>query len=59
MDSVFAVIPGYDGSNATQVFFGLLSQFIYVYHMPSNEGGHIFKAYQDFMRYEGVPQCLH
>ena len=59
MDSVLAVLMGFDGSNATQVFFGLLSCCINVYHMPSNKGGRVFKAYQDFMRYEGVPQCLH
>ena len=27
--------------------------------MPSHKKGNIIKAYQDFMRYEGVPQCLH
>ena len=59
MDTVFSTETGYDGSNATQVFFGLLSRCINVYHMPSNKSGHVLKAYQDFMRYEGVPSCLH
>ena len=27
--------------------------------MPSKESIYILKAYQDFMRYEGVPQSLH
>ena len=27
--------------------------------MPSKASNHIYKAYQDFMRYEGVPECLH
>lgn len=27
--------------------------------MPSNKNVNIIKAYQDFMRYEGVPACLH
>mmetsp|Transcript_25367 Transcript_25367/g.25711 ORF Transcript_25367/g.25711 Transcript_25367/m.25711 type:complete len:91 (+) Transcript_25367:55-327(+) len=30
-----------------------------IYHMPSNKSGRIVKAYQDFMRYEGVPETLH
>ena len=59
MDTIFSVVPKFDGSNATQVFFGLLSRCINVYHMPSNKGGHVLHAYQDFMRYEGVPACLH
>ena len=29
------------------------------YHMPSKEAVHITKSYQDFMRYEGVPDTLH
>ena len=59
MDTVFAVHTGFDGSNATQVFFGLLSRCLNVYHIPSNKGGHVLKSYQDFMRFEGVPECLH
>ena len=27
--------------------------------MPSHKNGNIIKAYQDTMRYEGVPQYLH
>ena len=27
--------------------------------MPLNKSGHVLHAYQDFMRYEGVPTCLH
>ena len=30
-----------------------------VYHMPSKECVHVVKAYQDFMRYERVPDTLH
>ena len=27
--------------------------------MPSKAHGHILQSYQDFMRYEGVPEGLH
>ena len=59
MDTVFVAATEYDGSNATQVFFGLRSRCTNVYHMPSNKSGYVLKAYQDFMRYKGVPACLH
>lgn len=59
MDAVFAVHTGYDGSNASQVFFGLISRCLNVYHMPSNKSGYVLKAYQDFMQYEGVLEGLH
>ena len=59
MDTVFSPIRGFDGSNCSQVFFGLLSRSINTYHMPSNKSVNIVKAYQDFMRYEGVPAYLH
>lgn len=59
MDTIFAVHIGYDGSNASQVFFGLIPRCLNVYHMPSNKSGHVLKAYQDSMQYEGVPEGLH
>ena len=59
MDTIFMGTPGYDGSTCEQVFVGLVSRMINVYPMPSKAHGHIFKAYQDFMRYEGAPQGLH
>ena len=59
MDTVFAAQTGLDGSNASQIFFGFMSRCLNVYHMPSNKSGNILKAYQDFMRYEGVPEGLH
>ena len=59
MDTVFSPVKGLDGSTCTQVFFGIMSRMINVYHMPSKESIHIVKAYQDFMRYEGIPQSLH
>ena len=59
MDTIFSPIKGIDGSNCSQVFFGIISRMINVYHMPSKENVHIVKAYQDFMRYEGVPETLH
>lgn len=27
--------------------------------MPSKAGEHVLSSYQDFMRYKGVPECLH
>jgi len=59
MDTIFSGIPGFDGSTCEQVFFGFVSRMTNVYPMPSKASGHILKAYQDFMRYEGVPECLH
>ena len=32
---------------------------INIYPMISKAAGNILRAYQDFMRYEGVPECLH
>ena len=54
MDTVFVVHTGYDGSNTSQVFFGLISRCLNVFHMPDNKSGHVLKAYQVFMRYGGV-----
>ena len=51
--------PGFDGSTCEQLFVGLMSCMINVYPMPSKASTHIYKAYQDFMRYEGVPEGLH
>ena len=59
MDTIFSTVKGLDGSNCSQVFFGIISRMINVYHMPWKENIHIVKAYQDFMRYEGVPETLH
>ena len=59
MDTIFSPVRGLDGSNCSQVFFGIISRMINVYHMPSKENIHIVKAYKDFMRYEGVPESLH
>jgi len=59
MDTIFSPVTGYDGSNCSQVFFGIMSCMLNVYHMPSKESVHVVKDYQDFMRYEGVPDTLH
>ena len=59
MDTIFMQIPGYDGSACGQVFVGLISRMINFFPMPSKASTHIVKAYQDFMRYEGVPEGLH
>ena len=59
MDTIFMKTTGYDGSTCAQVFVGLISRMINVYPMPSKASGYILKSYQDFMRYEGVPEGLH
>ena len=59
MDTIFMKTIGYDGSTCAQVFVGLISHIINVYPMPSKASGYILKSYQDFMRYEGIPEGLH
>ena len=59
MDTTFSTVTGFDSSNCAQLFFGLLSRCLDPYCMSSHKKGNIIKAYQDFMRYEGVPQYLH
>ena len=59
MDTIFMAIPGWDGSTCGQVFVGLISRMLNLYPMPFKASVHIIKAYQDFMRYEGVPEGLH
>ena len=57
--TIFMSTPGYDRSTCAQVFVRLMSRMINVYPMPSKAHGYVLKAYQDFMRYEGVPKGLH
>src|SRR5210317_1835488 len=59
MDTIFMQTPGLDGSTCGQVFIGLMSRMINFYPMKSKEVVHVVAAYQDFMRYEGVPEGLH
>ena len=59
MDTYFSDVVGIDGSTCAQVYVGLISKMINVYPMLSKASGHILRTYQDFMRYEGVPECLH
>ena len=59
MDTYFLQIMGADGSTCAQLYVGLASRMINVYLMPSKASCHILKSYQDFMRYEGIPECLH
>ena len=59
MDTIFSPVTRYDGSNYSQVFFGIISCMLIVYHMPSKEIVLIVKVYQDFMCYEGIPDTLH
>ena len=59
MDTIFMASSGFCGSTCAQVFVGLMSRMINVYPMPSKAHGYVLKAYQDFMRYEGVPEGLH
>ena len=59
MDTYFMSSLGIGGYNCCQLFLGFMSQMINLYPMPSKEHGHIVASYDDFMRYEGVPSCLH
>ena len=59
MDTIFSPTKELNWSNCSQIFFGIMSRMLNIYHMPSKESVNIIKAYQDFMRYEGVPETLH
>ena len=59
MDTIFLNTQGHDGSTCGQVFFGLVSRMLNFHPMPSKASSNVVKAYQDFMRDEGVPECLH
>ena len=59
MDTIFMTVPGFDGSECEQIFNGFVSRMINVHPMTSKMGENVLKAHQDFMRCEGVPQCLH
>ena len=59
MDTIFMSTPSYQGDTCEQIYVGLMSRMINVYPMPSKAHGHILQSYQDFMRYEGVPEGLH
>ena len=59
MDTIFMSKSGFCGSTCEQVYVGLMSRMLNVYPMPSKAQGYILKSYQDFMRYEGVPEGLH
>ena len=59
MDTIFSEVQSINGYNCGQVFIGLVSRMINFYPMKSKEGTNIIAAYQDFMRYEGVPSGLH
>ena len=59
MDTYFCNVTGFEGSTCAQLFVRLLSNMINVYPMKSKASMHIVQAYKDFMRYEGVPACLH
>ena len=55
-DTYFANCQAIDGYTCTQVFYGITSHMINVYHMKSaSEGPH---AYEDFIREEGCPTLL-
>src|SRR5210317_871188 len=58
MDTIFMQTPGLDGSTCGQVFIGLMSRMINFYPMKSKEAVHVVAAYQDFMRYESVPEGI-
>ena len=59
MDTIFMSKPGFCSLTCEQVYAGLMSKMLNVYPMLSKAQTHILKSYQDFMRYEGVPEGLH
>ena len=59
METYFMPVTGIGNFNCSQLFLGFMSRMINLYPMPQKGDGHIDKAYADFMRYEGVPSCLH
>ena len=59
MDTYFMPVTGIGKVNCCQLFLGFMSRMINIYPMPQKGDGHVDKAYDDFMRYEGVPSCLH
>ncbi len=59
IDTYFSSVKGVDGSNCMQLYMGLLSRMINLYPMPSKSGEHVLLSYQDFMRYDGVPEYLY
>ena len=59
MDTMFMSTTGCDGCNCKQVFNGFMSRMTNVHPMTSKSGENVLKACQDFMRHEGVLQCLH
>ena len=59
MDTAFMATTSFSGDTCEQIYAGLVSRMINVYPMPSKAHGYILQSYQDFMRYEGVPEGLH
>src|SRR5210317_958837 len=59
MDTIFMQTPGLDCSTCGQMFIGLMSRMLNFYPMKFKEEVHVVTAYQNFMRYEGVPEGLH
>ena len=59
MDTVFSTVTGFNDSKCAQIFFGLLPRCLNPYFVPSHKKGNNIKAYQDFIQYEEVSQCLH
>ena len=55
MDTYFMPTKSIGGFNCSQLFLGFTSRMINVYPMPQKGDDYIDKAYDDFMRYEGVP----
>ena len=55
-DTYFANCQAIDGYTCTQVFYGITSHMINVYHMKSESEGP--QAYEDFIREEGCPTLL-
>ena len=58
-DTIFLPKPSFTGETCAQIYYGLMSTMINIYQMFSKSTSNILPTYQDFLRYEGVPEALH
>lgn len=58
-DTIFLSKPSFSGCTCAQVYYGLMPTMINTYQIVSKATSHILPTYEDFMRYEGVPEALH
>ena len=57
MDTIFSTAQDINGKACAQVYYGTQSHMMNVYGMRAKS--EMPMTYKDFMREEGVPNCLH